>query len=47
MNKWINVIALASWWYAESTSIREIFEGVLKRPSKMLEIERTVVLLVF
>ena len=36
MSKWINLIVFASWWYAESTSIREIFEGVLTRYSKTL-----------
>ena len=36
MRKWINIIVFASWWYAELTSIREIFMRALGRSSKML-----------
>ena len=35
LSKPINVIVFVSWWYAESTSIREIFKRVLGRSPKM------------
>ena len=47
MRKLINLIVFASWWYAESTSIRGFLTGALGCSSKVLLIQRTVVLLVF
>ena len=35
LSKWMNLIVFASWWYAESTSIRETFTKVLGRFPKM------------
>ena len=35
LSKWMNLIVFASWWYAESTSIRETFKRVLGRSTKM------------
>ena len=35
LSKWVNLIVFASWWYAELTSIREIFKRVLGRSPKM------------
>ena len=47
MSKWINLFVFASWWYAESTSVRGDFEGAFRRSYKILGIQRTVVLLAF
>ena len=47
MRKWINLIVCTSWWCAELTSIREIFRRTIGRSSKMLQIQRTVALLIF
>ena len=47
MRKWINLIVCTSWWCAELTSIREIFGRTTGRSSKMLQIQRTVALLIF
>ena len=41
------LFVFASWWYAESTSVRGDFEGALRRSYKILWIQRTVVLLTF